>query len=111
LPRLRRIYQDPLVELHSDTARQHGIRSGDWVWIETKRGKIKQRAKVTDGIDPRVINVEFGWWFPERQDGERGAWDSNANVLTNIEPPYDPAMGTYQLRALLCRIEKVKVAL
>jgi len=23
-----------------------------------------------------------------------------------MEPPYDPAMGTYQLRALLCRIAK-----
>ena len=110
LPKLRRIYRDPLVEMHPDTARQFDIRAGDWVWIETIRGKIKQRAKITDGIDPRVINVEFGWWFPERQDGERGAWESNANVLTNIEPPYDPAMGTYQLRALLCRIEKVTVA-
>ena len=109
LPKLRRIYRDPLVEMHPDTARQFGVRAGDWVFIETKRGKIRQRAKITDGIDPRVINVEFGWWFPERQDGERGAWDSNANVLTNIEPPYDPAMGTYQLRALLCRIEKVAV--
>jgi len=107
LPKLRRIYRDPQVEMHPDTARRFGIRAGDWVWIETKRGKIKQRARVTDGIDPRVINIEFGWWFPERQDGERGAFDSNANVLTNIEPPYDPAMGTYQLRALLCRIEKV----
>jgi len=107
LPKLRRIYRDPLVEMHPETARQCGIRAGDWVFIETKRGKIKQRAKITDGIDPRVINVEFGWWFPERQDGQRGAWESNANVLTNIEPPYDPAMGTYQLRALLCRIEKV----
>ena len=111
LPKLRRIYRDPLVEMHPDTARRFAIHSGDWVWIETKRGKIKQRAKITDGIDPRVINVEFGWWFPERQDDERGAWDSNANVLTNIEPPYDPAMGTYQLRALLCRIEKVTAAL
>jgi len=107
LPKLRRIYRDPQVEMHPDTARRFGIRAGDWVWIETKRGKIKQRARVTDGIDPRVINIEFGWWFPECQDGERGAFDSNANVLTNIEPPYDPAMGTYQLRALLCRIEKV----
>jgi anaerobic selenocysteine-containing dehydrogenase len=107
LPKLRRIYRDPLVEINPVTANRLGIRSGDWVWIETKRGKIKQRAKLTDGIDPRVVNVEFGWWFPERRDGDHGAWESNANVLTNIGPPYDPAMGTYQLRALLCRLEKV----
>ncbi|HEY2134501.1 MAG TPA: molybdopterin dinucleotide binding domain-containing protein, partial [Xanthobacteraceae bacterium] len=106
LPKLRRGHRDPVVEMHPDTARRHAIQEGDWVWIETRRGRIRQRAKVTDGIDPRVINVEFGWWFPERKDREHGVWDSNANVLTSMEPPYDPAMGTYQLRALLCRIEK-----
>jgi hypothetical protein len=37
-------------------------------------------------------------------------WQSNANVLTSMEPPYDPAMGTYQLRALLCRIAKAEAA-
>jgi len=26
------------------------------------------------------------------------------HVLTGMGPPYNPAMGTYQLRALLCRI-------
>jgi len=26
------------------------------------------------------------------------------NMLTDNQPPYDPAMGTYQLRALLCRV-------
>jgi len=29
----------------------------------------------------------------------------NVNVLTNQSPPYDPAMSTYQLRGLLCRID------
>jgi anaerobic selenocysteine-containing dehydrogenase len=109
LGRLRRNRRDPIVELHPDTARAHGIRDGDWVAIATRRGKIRQRAQITDGIDPRVINVEFGWWFPERKDAERGVWESNANVLTSMAPPYDPAMGTYQLRALLCRIEREQV--
>ena len=110
LPKLRRISREPQMEIHPETARQHNIANGDWVWIETRRGKIRQRALLTDGIDPRVINIEFGWWFPERKDGDRGVWESNANVLTRIEPPYDPAMGTYQLRALLCRVEKVETA-
>jgi hypothetical protein len=29
------------------------------------------------------------------------------NLLTDNAPPYDPAMGTYQLRGLLCKVEKV----
>jgi hypothetical protein len=32
------------------------------------------------------------------------------DVLTSREPPYDPAMGTHQLRALLCRIAKAEAA-
>lgn len=105
--KLRKAHPDPIVEIHPDTARPFGIQGGDWVWIETPRGKIRQRARVTDEIDPRVIHVEHGWWFPEEAGPEHGIWTSNANVLTSNEPPYDPAMGTYQLRALLCRIEPV----
>ena len=100
-------HPDPLAQMHPETAGRLGIDEGDWVWIETRRGKIQQRASITDGIDPRVVHVEHGWWFPEEEGPEHGVWKSNANVLTSNGPPYDPAMGTYQLRALLCRIERV----
>jgi len=76
------------------------------MWIETRRGRIRQRARLTTGIDPRVVHVEHGWWFPEEEGPEYGVWKSNANVLTDNQPPYDPQMGTYQLRALLCRAGK-----
>jgi len=100
--------RQPLAEIHPDTATENGIKDGDWMWIENSRGKIRQVAKVTTGIDPRVINTEFGWWFPEDPAPEYGVWKSNANVLTSAKPPFDPQMGTYQLRALLCRISKVE---
>jgi anaerobic selenocysteine-containing dehydrogenase len=105
---LRRAHPNPLVELHPDTAKAHGIAHGDWVWIETLRGRIQQKAKVTAGIDPRVIHVEHAWWFPEDKNTDHGVWRSNANVLTRNGPPYDPAMGTYHLRGLLCRIARVE---
>ncbi len=107
LPRLRKAHPDPLVEIHPDTAAPLGIKNGDWVWIETLRGKIQQRAKVTTDVDPKVIHVEHGWWFPEEKGPEHGIWKSNANMLTRNGPPYDPAMGTYHLRGLLCRIAPV----
>lgn len=105
--KLRKAHRHPLVEMHPSTAASHGIKDGDWVWIETVRGKIKQRAKLTDGIDPRVIAAQHGWWFPEEPAPDYGVWRSNVNVLTDNRPPYDPAMGTYQLRALLCRVARV----
>lgn len=104
IPSLRKKDPDPIVEIHPRTAKERDIQDGDWVWIETRRGKIRQKAKVTDGIKPNVINIQHGWWFPEDETPEHGVWKSNANVLTSNTPPYDPAMGTYQLRALLCNV-------
>jgi thiosulfate reductase/polysulfide reductase chain A len=103
---LRKAHRYPLAEIHPKTAEQFGIRNGDWMWIETRRGKIRQKAKLTTGIDPRVIHAEHGWWFPEEEAPDYGVWTSNVNVLTDNQPPYDPAMGTYQLRGLLCRIAR-----
>jgi len=76
------------------------------VWISSPRGKIKMQACVTDDITPGVVNIDHGWWFPEKKDSDFGIWDANANLLTSDAPPYDPAFGTYQLRALLCSIQK-----
>jgi anaerobic selenocysteine-containing dehydrogenase len=103
--KLRRAHRDPIAEIHPETAQRYGIKNGEWMWIETQRGRIRQKARLTAGIDPRVVSAQHGWWFPEEQGPEYGVWTSNVNVLTDNQPPFDPAMGTYQLRALLCRVE------
>ncbi|MBI5740224.1 MAG: molybdopterin-dependent oxidoreductase [Nitrospirae bacterium] len=106
---LRKRRPNPQVEIHVDTARQHGIQHGEWVKISSPRGSIRMQATVTEDINPNVINIEHGWWFPEKAAPDFGVWESNANILTNNAPPYDPAFGSYQLRGLLCRIEKEPV--
>jgi thiosulfate reductase/polysulfide reductase chain A len=106
LPLCRKAHPEPLAEIHPDTAAKHGIEDGDWMTVETRRGRIKQKAKITDKIDPRVIHCEHGWWFPERDTVDKGVWESNANLLTDNRGPFDPQMGTYQLRGLLCRVGK-----
>ena len=108
IEKLRKAYRDPRADIHPDTAARFGIRAGDWMWIETRRGRIRQRARLTTGIDPRVIAAEHGWWFPEEPAPDYGVWKANVNLLTDNQPPYDPAMGTYQLRALLCRVNPVE---
>ena len=105
IPRLRKRHKYPRVDIHPETALKHDIQEGDWVWIESPRGRIKQKARITTGIDPRVVNIEHAWWFPEEPGPEHGVWKSNANVLTTMEA-CDPALGTYQLRALLCKVYK-----
>ena len=104
IEKLRKAHRDPIAEIHPDTAKRYGIEDRGWMWIETRRGRIKQRVRVTAGIDPRVIAAQHGWWFPEEPAPDHGLWRANVNLLTDNQPPYDPAMGTYQLRALLCRV-------
>ncbi|MGN1002324.1 MAG: [Fe-Fe] hydrogenase large subunit C-terminal domain-containing protein [Oscillospiraceae bacterium] len=103
---LRRQYPFPLVKMHPDTARANGLKEGDWAFIETSRGRITQKVKLQPEMDPRVINVDFAWWYPEAGAPDYGWRESNANVLTVSHSGRDAYMGSYQLRGLLCKIYK-----
>jgi len=105
IPLLREIRPDPIAEVHPETAKKHGIEDGQWIYIESPRGRIKQRAKLYDGIDPRVVTAEHGWWFPEIKDPGHGWEISNANILTdNAFETCDPNMGSTNVRVCLCNI-------
>ena len=107
LPSLRKLSADPVVLIHPKTAAPLTIGEGDWVSVETRRGTIRQKARLSQDIDPRVIVLSYGWWFPERRDLELFGWkESNLNILTSSDPPYDPGLGTTSLRAVPCRIYK-----
>lgn len=107
----RRMVPDPVVEINPETAKKHNIEEGDWVWIETRWGKIKQRCKYHE-IDPRVVCAEFGWWYPEKPAEEPslfGVWESNVNVVTSDNLDYcGRTCGNWYLTPYQCRISKVK---
>jgi anaerobic selenocysteine-containing dehydrogenase len=89
--------------MHPATAKKCGVEEGQMVWIETPKGRVVQRLSLDDYLDPRVVVVSFGWWFPEA--GNMFGWDkSNINILTTSDPPYDPAIGTTDLRGIPCRV-------
>ncbi len=101
---LRKGHPDPLVEIHPDTAAKLGIGDADWIYVESPRGRIKLRARLFTGIDPRVVSTEFGWWFPEKGPPDYGWDESNINVLTMDAPPLDPGMGATNLKGLMCKV-------
>ncbi len=110
IPSLRGSHPDPIITIHSQTAAGLGIKEGDWVFIATKRGKIKQKAKLSDSIDPRVVIVDYAWWFPEKGASSlHGYAESNINMLTDNKQPYGREMGTANLRGLLCKVYKANV--
>ncbi|HVP79763.1 MAG TPA: molybdopterin-dependent oxidoreductase [Thermodesulfobacteriota bacterium] len=105
VPRLRELHKDPIVEIHPDVALKEGIEEGDWVVIESPRGKVRQRAKLALGRDPRIVAAQHAWWFPEKKDPGHGWDESNINILTDNDlDGCDPAMGASNIRTLLCRI-------
>ncbi len=104
---LRKRHPEPFVSVHHETAARYGIADGDMVYVETKRGRIRQKALLTDDIDPRVVGVDYGWWFPEKGPGGEYGWaEGNVNILTDDAEPWGREMGTATLRGFLCRIYK-----
>jgi len=110
VPWLRELHREPVVEIHPETAGKEGIKEGDWVVIESPRGRVRQRAKFFEGMDPRIVSAEHGWWFPEKRDPGHGWDESNINILTdNAYESCDPAMGATHVRTLLCKIYPEKM--
>ncbi|MDP2917616.1 MAG: molybdopterin-dependent oxidoreductase, partial [Dehalococcoidia bacterium] len=106
LQTLRGIHPEPLTYLHPETASKLGVAEGDYVYIETKRGRVKQKAALAPGIDRRVVFLDYGWWFPEK-DAELHGWaESNINILTSNKQPYAREMGSATLRGILCKVYK-----
>ncbi|MFC1903115.1 molybdopterin-dependent oxidoreductase [Chloroflexota bacterium] len=112
LPSARKLCPTPTVEIHPDTASEAGIKEGEWIIIETPRGKIKQRAKLSTRIQPNMVDVQHGWWFPEEIPDEPvlyRTFESNANILTpNSDEYVDPPTGAANLSPLLCKIYPAK---
>ena len=111
LETLRKKKPEPLITIHPETASKLGIEDGDWVNIETRRGGIKQVATLSTAIDPRVVCASYAWWFPERGASQLYGWEeSNINILTDDEPPYNPEMGSTNLRGFLCKVYKAEAS-
>jgi anaerobic selenocysteine-containing dehydrogenase len=101
---LRKISDYPYVEIHPETAKRYGIKDGSEVMIETRHGKIVQKAKITDSVHPLVVVAAYGWWFPEEGAHKHYEWArSNFNILTSAFKP-GQAFGTCDLKGLACRI-------
>ena len=107
IPSLRHFHSDPMMIIHPETASKLGIIDGDWVYIETKRGKIRQKSNLSASVDRRVVVVDHAWWFPERDETDLFCFaDSNYNVLTNDEPPFNNEVGSFTIRGLACKVSK-----
>jgi anaerobic selenocysteine-containing dehydrogenase len=94
VPQLRQSAPEPIAEVYPDTAREYGVADGDTIAVETRKGRIEIKVRVTEDLLPGVVSIPHGWA------------EANANLLTELEPR-DPVTGYTQLKVLLCRIKKL----
>ncbi len=85
VPELVRVKPEAYVEINVETAKKLGIKSGDWVTVESPRGKITVRAHVLDpktGLGgPRKDYMFIPWFDPNKL--------ANALTLDNYDvQPY-----------------------
>lgn len=111
LKTLRWQHEWPLVQIHTADARELGIVSGEWVWIETPWGRVKQQADVTNAIKPGTVHAEAYWYFPEMPEEEPylfGCFDTNINCILPDDYEYSDICGNLPFRGTLCKVYKVE---
>lgn len=66
-PYLQEIFGVPLkekwdswVEINPETAKGLGIKDGDLIWVESKAGKLRGKARLFSGTPPNSIQIPYG---------------------------------------------------
>ena len=105
LPWCRELWPVPRMEINPETAAELGIEQGDWCWIESPWGKVRQTADLYYGIKPGVVNAEHQWWYPELAQADKGFKLSCINCITDRKTQ-DKYNGSSNVRTYPVKIYK-----
>jgi anaerobic selenocysteine-containing dehydrogenase len=106
VPWLRSFMEFPTCQLHPETAAEYGVDDGDIIWIESPRGRIRQKLRTFPGIKKGMLMATANCFYPEEPaQGFHGLFISNPNVLTRNDH-LDPMYGSPDLTCLLCKVYK-----
>jgi formate dehydrogenase major subunit len=83
-----RWHEEDRLEIHPHDAQERGIKTGDWVGIESRAGQTVQRALVSERMQPGVVYTTFH--FPE----------SGANVITTDSSDWATNCPEYKVTAV-----------
>jgi anaerobic selenocysteine-containing dehydrogenase len=109
LPSLRKASPHPTADIHPDTAVRYGIENKAWMIIESPRGSIRAKARVSDAIAPGIVCCQHGWWQECKEldlPGYDSFGDGSANPSLLIGSDIaDPISGSLPHRSFLCRVK------
>lgn len=105
----RKVSPAPRLQIHPESAAAWHLQDGDWVEIETENGpgSCQLQIDVTDRVLPGIVRTGMGWWLPEAQGPDRGAFTVNINSAVSYDGPWDPITGSADTRGLPCRITAI----
>ncbi len=81
-------HNEDRLEMHPHDAEERGIKTGDWVGIESRAGQTVLRALITENVQPGVVYTTFH--FPE----------SGANVITTDNSDWATNCPEYKVTAV-----------
>jgi assimilatory nitrate reductase catalytic subunit len=58
-------YPEPRVEIHPQLAERLGISDGEWITVESRRGRCTLRAQIVRTIRPDTVFVPYHWAGPK----------------------------------------------
>ena len=93
---LRRAQPEAFVEIHPKDAKALGIRTGDRVDIESRRGRSTIKARVVDMPQPGMVFVPFHW-------------DDEGSLINEVTiDAYDPGSKQPEFKICAVRLSKAK---
>ncbi|MBM2804504.1 MAG: Molybdopterin oxidoreductase, partial [Deltaproteobacteria bacterium] len=108
LPSLRKTLPEPSADIHPQTAIRYGIKNKEWMIVESPRGAIKVKARVTTNIVPGAVCCQHGWWqgckeleLPGYNPFETDGANPAMLIGTDLA---DPVSGSLPHRSYLCRV-------
>jgi anaerobic selenocysteine-containing dehydrogenase len=96
--------------MHPAAAEAQDIQDGEWVYLETRTGKVRLKARFNNSLHPQVVAMVYGWWQACRELNLGGYDPFNENgANTNLliaNADSDPISASVAHRGQPCRICK-----
>lgn len=112
---LTELQPDMYVEINPKLASDNSIKDGDMVWVESRQGKVKVKAKITERVDEKTVFMPYHWAgiFEGKSYENRypqGLAEYRLGDSCNIiaPPSYDVETGMQETKTGLCKVYKAK---
>jgi len=98
VPLLREVAHDAdenFVAINTETAKKKGIKDGDHVYVESRAGKIKIKAKLTEGIKPDTVAISYHYGHWSHSIPAYAKKGANPNWILELHPDRISGMNSF----------------